>query len=178
MKVALIAKPVRTYTGVGRYVAELANGLHALGHQVIIVHPVNPLPAWLTRLVYSLLKWDLDAFFSNYPVWANYPQADIFHITSQNLATLMFFRRPPGKTVITIHDIFPHLLKKSRLLAGHNHIVDRFFDALAMRGIKRVPFLLAVSEYTKNCLTEHFGFRPDHIFVTLEGVRTTSLGTT
>ena len=105
MRIVLIAKPGHENTGVGRYSIKLRAALQALGHEVLVVHPTVPLPGWLVRAVRRLLGWDLQAFFENYPVWARYPSADVYHITSQNLATLLFFQLSPIPTIVTVHDI-------------------------------------------------------------------------
>lgn len=148
MRIALIAKPGHSSTGVGRYTNELATALEMLGHQVSIIHPRVPFPSWFLRLANLLLRWDLMAFFTNYPIWIAYPKADVYHLTSQNLATLMFFHRPPGKSVVTIHDLIPWLTRDDPQLRTYRHHLDAFFDHLAMRSIARVDGIVADSEDT------------------------------
>lgn len=150
MRIALIAKPGHENTGVGRYADQLRAALEALGHEVLVVHPVVPLPGALVRFVRRWLEWDLTAFFNNYPVWARYPPADIYHITSQNLATLMLFRRPPGKTVITVHDIIPWLVRDDPELRTYNHVLDEWFDLLALKGINHADALIADSDFSRS----------------------------
>lgn len=175
MYIVLIAKPGHTDTGVGRYTVELERQLRALGHYVIMVHPMVPLPSWLLRVLQRWPGWDLEAFFENYAIWARYPKADIYHIISQNLASLMLFCPPPGKTVITVHDILPHVLRNDTSVSNFNHIADRIFDRLAMWGIQRIHTLLVVSTYTAQMLTEHLGIASDRIFITWAGVTTAPL---
>lgn len=156
MRVALIAKPGHEDTGVGRYTSQLRAALEALGHEVVTVHPAVPLPAVLVRMVRRLLGWDLEAFFHNYPVWARYPKADIYHLTSQNLATLLLLRRPPGRTVVTVHDIIPWLVRNDAELRVYDHRLAQWFDRLALAGLRRADGLLADSEFTRVSL-----HRPD-----------------
>jgi glycosyltransferase involved in cell wall biosynthesis len=147
MHIALIAKPGHTHTGVGRYVQELERHLRAQAHQVTVVHPKIPLPKGLISLG-GRLGWDLQAFFNNYPLWARYPEADIYHITSQNLATLMHLSRPPGKTVITVHDLIPWLTRNDPELSVYGHPFTALFDRLTLWGLKKADSLLSDSSFT------------------------------
>ncbi len=152
MRVALITKPGSTSTGVGRYAAELERALRSIGHQVAVVHPVVPVPGWLVRLLRRWPGIDVEAFLNNYPLWVRYPEADVYHITSQNLATIMLVRRPPGKTVVTVHDIIPWLVRHNPELRVYRHWFDETFDYLTLLGLKRADALVAVSEYTARSL--------------------------
>ena len=118
MRIALIAKPGHENTGVGRYTSQLRAALEVLGHEVVVLHPAIPLPEGLVRVVRRRLGWDLEAFFDTYPVWVRYPKADVYHVTSQNLATLLLLRRPPGPTVVTVHDIIPGWYATTRRCAS------------------------------------------------------------
>lgn len=153
MDIALISKPGHASTGVGRYTIELERHLRAEGHQVTVIHPLVPLPAWLVRLI-RRFGWDLNAFFNNYPIWASYPPADIYHITSQNLATLMLIRRPPGKTVITVHDIIPWLLRHDAQERVYHHRIDEWFDKLSLRGIQKADAIVTPSAFTAQTLSD------------------------
>lgn len=152
MRIALIAKPGHENTGVGRYTGQLRAALEALGHDVLIVHPTVPVPKALVRAVQRVLGWDLTAFFDNYPVWARYPQADIYHVTSQNLATLLLLRRPPGPTVTTVHDIIPWLVRNDPTLRVYDHRLAEWFDRLALAGLRRADGFLADSAFTQESL--------------------------
>jgi glycosyltransferase involved in cell wall biosynthesis len=169
MHIALIAKPGHLDTGVGRYARELKRALEALGHQVTVVHPLVPLPAWLLRAFRRWPGWDLEAFFFNYPIWTRYPQANVYHFTSQNLATLLLLRLPNDHVVVTVHDIIPHMTRDDPE-TSYKHIFDRLFDTLAIWGLKRCPVLISVSHYTKRTLVEKLGISAERIFVTHEGV--------
>src|SRR5690606_38951575 len=106
----------------------------------------------LVRSVQKLLGWDLSAFFNNYPVWARYPDADVYHITSQNLATIMLLRRPPGATVITAHDIIPWMVRDDSDMRIYEHRFAEWFDRLALIGLHRADALLSDSAFTRETL--------------------------
>ena len=152
MRIALIAKPGREHSGIGRYTAHLREALEAQGHEVLIVHPVLPLPEALLRLVRRLTGWDVAAFLDNYPLLARYPPADIYHLAGQNLATLLLWRRPPGPTVVTVHDIIPWLLRDDPELRVYGHRLEARFDRLALAGLRRADGLMADSEFTRQSL--------------------------
>ena len=154
MRIALIAKPGHQDTGVGKYASQLGKALQAQGHDIFWVYPKVPLPSRLASLIHRWFGWDLAAFFQNYPVWTRYPRADIYHITSQNLATLMLFRRPPGPTVITVHDIIPWLVREDPELCVYKHRFDKWFDWLALAGLGRANALIADSEFTRRSLQQ------------------------
>ena len=173
MHIALITRANHGGTGLGRYSVELEQMLRALGHEVTLVTPTLPLPAWLMRSIKHWLGWDLAIFFNDNAVWATYPPADVYHLTSQNLATLLLFRRPRGKTVVTVHDVLPWIVRNDPQLQTYRTPMHALFDWLAMRGITRADGLIAVSSYAKQSLVDHLGIAPEHITVTLEGVEAT-----
>ncbi|NTV62679.1 MAG: glycosyltransferase family 4 protein [Oscillochloris sp.] len=170
MRIALIAKPGHSSTGVGRYAAMLHAGLKRLGILVTRLAPsLPPLPV----AVYDGLRHfgiDLRTFLLNYAVWASYPPADVYHLTSQNLAGVLLFRRPPGRVVVTVHDIIPHMLRDDPRLSPLRGRADRLFNQLAMAGLQRADQLIADSEYTRRCLVAHLGLPASRIDVSYLGV--------
>lgn len=170
MHIALIAKPGHAATGVGRYTLELERLLRISGHQVSVVHPVVSLPRWTTRALRRWTGWDVETFFKHYPVWAHYPQADVYHITSQNLATLLLLHRPPGPTIVTVHDIIRYMLRDDPNLNTYRTRSDRFFDQAATRALRHANMLVADSHYTRQCLIDQLGIAPDRIEVVYLGV--------
>lgn len=171
MRIALILKPGHENTGIGRYAAELENGLLKAGCEVIRVNPKVPLPLWLIRCIKKVFNWDLVEFFNNYPVWASYPRADVYHFTSQNLATLAKLHPPLGAIIVTVHDIFPSLLQNDPEIKIHQRSIDLFFDKISIRGLKRANHIISVSGFTRELLIKTSGMNSQKISVILEGVR-------
>jgi glycosyltransferase involved in cell wall biosynthesis len=169
-RVALVAKPGQPHTGVGRYARMLERGLHQEGVDVIQVAPSTAfLPAPVST---ALRRMGLDArtFFTNFPVWAPYPRADVYHLTSQNLASILMVRRPHGRVVVTVHDIIPYMLRDDPELRSYRTKADRFFDRLAMRGLRRADHLMSDSHFTRRCLVEHLALPADRIDVVHLGI--------
>lgn len=168
--VALVAKPGGARTGVGRYVAMLEQGLRGADVAVQRIAPsVPPLPAACYRGA-QRLGLDIRTFLLNFPIWASYPRADVYHLTSQNLASLLLFRRPPGTVVVTVHDIIPYMLRHDRQLCAYRTAADRLFDRIAMAGLRRADLLIADSHYSKACVVEQLGIAPERIEVVYLGI--------
>ena len=169
-KAVLVAKPGGPNTGVGRYVHMLQRGLQEVRVEVSRVAPiVPPFPA-AGYAALSHARVDLRTFLTNYPVWAEYPTADIYHLTSQNLASLLVSRRPRGRVVVTVHDIIPFMLRGDAELSSYRTIADRIFDRLAMTGLKRADRIMSDSHYTKRCLIEQLGIPASRIDVVYLGI--------
>ena len=163
MHVALIVKKGGEKTGLGRYARELEQGLIAAGCRVTRVYPKAPLPRWLTNLIKGTIGWDLAEVFNNYPVWVRYPQTDLYHFTSQNLATLLVFHKPRGKTIVTVADIIPHLLRNDPELHIYQNWIEKFIYQIVMKGIKRADGVVTISEHTRDTLIYQLGMSPEAI---------------
>lgn len=137
------------------------------------VNRIAPALPPLPRAIYRALRrlgLDLQAFLTNYPVWARYPDADIYHLTSQNLASLLLFRAPRGLRIVTVHDIIPYMLRDDPQLSSYRTVLDRLFDRIAIAGLKRADYLIVVSEFTKRSVTNLLGVSPDRIMVVHSGI--------
>jgi glycosyltransferase involved in cell wall biosynthesis len=80
------------------------------------------------------------------------------------------FSRPPGPTVVTVHDIGPFLSQESRAMSGYGHPVHKWFDAIAVRSLAAADQILTVSEWTRRTLIESAGLPSERIEVTHLGV--------
>lgn len=163
MRIALITKPGHTDSGVGRYARELDASLSSLGHEVVQVFPVVPLPQWLLRFIHRLSGWDLEEFFNNYPIWIQYPEADVYHLTSQNLATIIHFRKPPGHTLITVHDLIPWSFRNDPNLQKYSNKVHIFFAWLVLKGISRIKWVITNSYLSADVLITALNRKPSFI---------------
>lgn len=157
-KVAVIGDWNGPHTGIGRYWRMLHAGLCEAGLDAVQATPVLPQLPKAVHQVLRLLGRDLQAFLTNYPLWCWYPEADVYHLGQQALAALLLVRRPRGKVVVTVHDIFPHILQN-----------DPWFK-LAVLGLQRADHLIASSHYTKRTLVDYLGFPQDTITVVHLGI--------
>jgi glycosyltransferase involved in cell wall biosynthesis len=157
-QVAVVCDWNGPHTGIGRYWRMLHGGLREAGLDAVQVTPWMPQLAEAVYRGMALIGRDLRAFLTNYPLWCRYPRADIYHLGQQALTSLLLVRRPKGKVVVTVHDIFPHTLGN-----------DPWFK-LAVMGLARVDHIIAISEYTKRCLVEQLGTPPGKITVVHHGI--------
>lgn len=171
MRIALVIKPCSTDTGIGKYVFELIHALANLGHEVIPVYPILPFPGWFSRLVRMWFGWDVEVFFQHYPVLARYPKADIYHLTSQNLGILLLIRKPPGLTVVTVHDVIPWMLRNDPDLRVYRHILDRIFDRMALCGVHRADRIITVSHFTTLSFIEATHLSHRRLTEVMQGIR-------
>jgi glycosyltransferase involved in cell wall biosynthesis len=170
-RVALIAAPQSgPRTGIGRYVEMLHAGLRDVGVDVVRTGPAIPrLPDFSYRL-FRLFGRDLRAFLMNYhQIWSRYPEADVYHLASQTLASRLLLRRPNGKVVVTVHDIFPYMLRSDPKLRS-SYSTDNLYHRLAMHGLKQADHVIAVSHYTKKCLVDILRLDPRKITVAYHGI--------
>jgi glycosyltransferase involved in cell wall biosynthesis len=168
-RVALLADPWNERTGIGRYVARLHAALREAGVDVLRATPVPPrFPSFVYR-GFRLIGRDLRAFLTNYPLRSAYPQADTYHLVSQTLASLLLIGRPKGRTVVTVHDIFPYMLRSDPELRSP-YAGDHVFHRLATAGLKHADHVIADSEYTKRCLIEYLDIPEEDITVVYLGI--------
>lgn len=161
MRIGLVTKPDRRMTGLLRYALSLHDALRAKGADVALLHPTVPAAAVRAGRALGL---DAAAFFASYPVSVRLGEAAVCHLASQTLATLLLFQKLPP-TVVTVHDIIPHLLRHDKRLSTRRHLFDRLFDRLALGALRRADALIAISEYTKRTLVDALAFPPERIHV-------------
>ncbi len=167
MRIALVTKPDQRMTGLLRYALSLRDGLRAQGGDVRLVHPTSP-PAWVARASRAL-GLDAAAFFGSYPLSVRLDGAEICHLASQTLATLLLKRhRPP--VVVTVHDLIPHLVRNHPRLSAYRPPVERLFDRLALLGLRRAAAIVAISEFTKDTVVQLTGYPADRIHVVYRAV--------
>lgn len=168
-RVALVAAPNGVNTGIGRYVEMLRAGLKQGGVEITRVAPsLPPVPDSVCR-VFRWFGRDLRAFMTNYPLWWTYPEADIYHLAAQNLASLLLLRRPTGKVIVTVHDVFPYMVRNDPQL-GSPYGSEHLYYRLPIAGLKRADHLIAVSQSTRQCLVDHLRIAPERISVVYNGI--------
>jgi glycosyltransferase involved in cell wall biosynthesis len=168
VRVALIAKPDSQVTGLRRYTETLMSRMDADGIEVELRYPVSPVPGPVAG-VGRRLGWDLATFFRAYPIRANVKGADVYHLTSESMATLLAVSSIKP-SIVTVHAFFSYVLRNQPELALYGHSFHRMIDLLAVRGLRRADAVIAVSEYVKKVLIEEVKVSPDRIHVIPEAV--------
>jgi glycosyltransferase involved in cell wall biosynthesis len=144
--------------------------------------------------LYDLLRsdysqtYDIEEFTPKTPKWLQgvhgmrfsryvlYPfqiigkKADIFHIIEPGYAHLVLFLNP-RKTVVSVHGLLPILLWKKRIpeiTSSHIPLLTAFTFAV----LKKVKYIISVSQNVKDDLVSILGFDPDRITVIPNGLGT------
>lgn len=165
VQVALVSGPITPNSGVGRYTRMLAKGLPDAGVRSTHFEPPPPeLPGPLSN------RPALRELLRRHPLWASYPPADIYHLTSQNLAGLLLFCRPSGQTVVTVHDMPTRAQRANRRQDMSSSAGTRMLDRLALAGLRNANRLVANSWHLKGCLVDQLSIRPDVIDVVYPGI--------
>jgi glycosyltransferase involved in cell wall biosynthesis len=168
MRVSLIYKPDSKVTGLRRYSDSLIQYLKSQNIGVQLNTPTAPVPK-IGMHIGQRLGWDLKTFFESYPVSARVDSADLYHLTSETLASLLTFKSLKP-AVVTVHAFFTYVLRNDPSLATYNHAVHKMFDRFAAHGLHRAQAIIAVSEYVKRILVEHLGIDDTKIYVVPEAV--------
>lgn len=154
LRVQMIARPGRGHTGTSRYADDLYRAVRAAGTDVVLTRvPAAPALLGLTRVL-KREGVDLDAFFDSYPLGVGVEQAEVYHLASQTLATLLLFQRFPGPTVVSVLDVIPWLTRRDPALNTLRHPMDVLFYRLALVGLRRAQALIAISEHTRRTLVQ------------------------
>nr|MBC7245829.1 glycosyltransferase family 4 protein [Chloroflexota bacterium] len=151
-----MTKADKQMTGLRRYALSLYQGLQDRGVDVALIHPHSPLPKALVRMG-KALHLDAEAFFASYPLAVRIDDVSLCHLASQTLATLLLFQRLP-RTVITVHDIIPYLVRNDPALSTYHTPLERLFDRLALYALRHAERLIAISQFTRSCLVEALGY--------------------
>ena len=183
LRVCLATRHEPGTTGTSRYADRLGADLRGLGAAASAGQEESVQPVYVTtrpggRAARALgvgrrAGMDLNTFLAQYPLAVRWPEADVYHLTVQTYAGLLFTTPPPGPVVVTVHDIIPYLTRHDRHLRAYGHPVHRAFDWLAMQGLRRAQrrgLLLADSEWTKRSLVQALGLHAKGIAVVPLGV--------
>jgi glycosyltransferase involved in cell wall biosynthesis len=165
----LVSTPACDRTGIGRYVAEIQRGLRAAGVLTSRAALAPPLPRSVAAAG-RRAGYDLDAFAGSYPIRASLTRGPLTHLTSQTLGLLLLSQRLPRPVIVTVHDILPYLLRDDPALSVYRNRLERFVDALAMRGLRRADKIIAVSRHTRSTLIDTLGIAGDRVGVVHHGI--------
>ena len=155
-------------TGLGRYASTLFRELACLGVDVHHARPRVPLGKVMAYLGQGF-SLDPITFFSNYPVAITSKGADVYHLATENLASLLMFSRL-RPVVVTVHAFFTYFLRNDPHLSMHSHTFHRIFDSLAAQGLRRADAIIAVSNYVADLLINDLGIPSERVHVIHEAV--------
>lgn len=170
MRVQFVTRGVSGGTGTGRYARGVQPRLRAFGIDVVPTAPTpSPAVANIARFG-RRFGVDLATFFGSYPIAIPRVDADVTHVTSQTMATLLLRGRDNRPTVVTALDIIPLLVADDPELRAFGHPIDAICYRIAMIGLRRADRVLAISHHTRETLIDVLRIPGDRIDVTHLGV--------
>lgn len=170
MKVQLLVRRYKTSYGISRYTSTICKALTDACVEYSLAAPRMTLSIRLADAILGRFGFDVEQFFSTYPLVTTLEGDGIVHLTDQQMSTALYLHRRRGPVVTTVHDIVPYLVRDDPEQSDFHHPFDRGFDVLAMRALKRADHLIAISQYTKKTLVEALSIPQDRISVVLYGV--------
>lgn len=159
----------RGVSGLARYDAAL---FHHLGEcedmDVALEAPISP-PLPGAGLLSRMLHLDVQRFLGTYPLRPLRGSADLFHLTYQSLAS-MLWRLPRQPVVVTVHDIFPYLYRDDPGLSTYAHLPHRVADAFATHQLGRATALITDCGAVRDDLVRRLGIGSGRIHVVPLGI--------
>jgi glycosyltransferase involved in cell wall biosynthesis len=156
-----------------RYATELAEALRALragdwAFDEITCEPTSRIAAAFGGGSFGEKMSGRHARFVKYPrLIRSIRGASVFHILDHSHAGLAL-ATPPGRTVMTCHDIIPLLAAKGLVSMPHPMLTKLTYP-LRIRWMKRCRKIIAISECTKKTLVEIAGIPAEMIEVVRYG---------
>jgi glycosyltransferase involved in cell wall biosynthesis len=170
MRVQLIAKPSQGVTGTSRYADNLFYGLQGLGMDVELMYP-RATPSWdPVQRGLKRLGLDVRTFFASYPLRVVQKETDLYHITTQTMATLLMVQRFDRPVIATVLDIIPFVLRHDSEPGAAYKGVEALFYRLALAGLQKADALIAISEYTKRTVVDELGLPAEKLHVVYPAV--------
>ena len=171
MKIQLVVRPYKQMIGLARYAQSLCQALVHAGIDYSLAAPTCPRPVMAAHRLLAPLGLDVRTFFSTYPLSAAPLDSDaLTHLTAQQMAMLLWTKPHMHPAIVTVCDIVPFLVRDDHTQSTFRHPLDRWFDAMAMWGLKRADALISISHFTKETIVETLACSPEKISVVPLGV--------
>jgi glycosyltransferase involved in cell wall biosynthesis len=169
VKLEILSKNYNHPFGLPRYNDSLKKSLSNAGIEYSLVVPTIPPALSVATPLFSFLGLDLRAFFTNFPVSAQFTRDSVKHFTNHTLATMIGIQNLQN-TIVTVHDIFPDWLIYKESYTGYRYLVYWFFHKLSMRGLRRADVLITDTQHVKEHLVYSSGIARDRIFIIPLGI--------
>ena len=170
MQVELLVGQYDHMIGLAWYAASLEDYFSRMGIDYLVTQPDYPLAV---RAAHSILRpfgYNLKAFFTLFPVSAPLHARTIKHFTTQQMASLLSFRKDLHPVLITVHDIIPYMMRDDPEQTDYRRFIDRWVDNLAVKNLHLADRIITVSNYTRLMLIEKLNIAPEKIQAILHGI--------
>jgi len=169
-KIQILVREYPSKYGLSRYTGSICRALSQNGLEYELLFPHHPSIVNQTHKLTSSFGYNLNRFFTTYLISASFDCNSLKHLTTQQMACLLW-RYPRLKpTIVTVHDIIPHLVKHDKSQNTFRHPFDYLFDTLAMTALCRAGQIISISESTRKALITHLKIDPHKVQTILYGV--------
>lgn len=166
MQVNLISFRSEVVTGLSRYAQTLLEHMDdALEMRSVVPDPQIPS---IVRQLGNRINLDAQGFLRQYPVTLKQAPADLYHIASENLGTLLL-RKTMSPVVVTVHGLQDYILRDTPYNM-YAHPAARFFDQLSVNGILKAEHLIFVSRYLQDYVIDQLGYPAEQTSVVYNGI--------
>lgn len=170
MRLQILTRDYPDRYGLYHYSGAICRALLEAGLNFEVVRPGLPTLVSAVHKNFMRRGFDVERFFTTFPLTAKVDRASLKHLTVQQMGSLLVFQPGIRPAVVSAHDIVPYLVRGDREQDTFRHRVESVFDRLAMAGLKRADCLLASSAYTRQTLVEQLNIPRDKIRVVHLGV--------
>ncbi len=170
MKINLLVRDYKYKYGLSRYTASICNALANKKIDYSLVTPAYPFPIDAVHKALKPFGLNTKRFFTTYPLSASLCVNTLTHLTTQQMASLLWLNPYLHPTVVTVHDIVPHLVRHDREQSTFRHPIDHYFDNLAMKGLLQADVIIAISQFTRNTIIEALSCPEEKIRVIFYGL--------
>lgn len=170
MKVQVLIRDYPDRYGLYHYSKAICENLEKAGASFEVVRPGLPSLAKTIHRNAVRHGFDVERFFTTFPLAAKVDRSCLKHLTTQQMGSLLLFQPGIRPAVVSVHDIVPYLVRGDPEQDTFRHGVEGMFDRLAMAGLKRGNCLIASSAYTKRTLVDRLKIPADKVRVVHLGV--------
>ncbi|PJF44686.1 MAG: hypothetical protein CUN55_02730, partial [Phototrophicales bacterium] len=161
MKVNFIVERSKTITGLGRYSTTLIRFLEQQGINTHIQFTTPKLPTLLAKLA-NKAGYDIETFLGHYPLRIPKVNASIHHLTSENIASLLYFQKVQP-SVVTTHGPLTYLLRNDPDMSIPTRFLDRWFENICVKAFHRAAHVITDSHFLADFLVNEVKLPEEHI---------------
>lgn len=163
MKVNFIVERSKSVTGIGRYSSTIIRFLEKQGITTNVQFTDPKLPMPLTKLA-GALGYDLNTFMGHYPIRIPKVEASVHHLTTESVASLLWFQNIQP-SVVTTHGPLTYLLRNDPEMSIPTHFFDRWFENVTVKAFRRANHVITDSQFLADFLVNDVKLPPEQVSV-------------
>lgn len=132
------------YTGLARAGLSIYHEIKECSNKKQIYIPESFFVGRIGRFISQITGKNIKKILETYPLWLPSFETSVVHLTTQQQAISLLYKPKLAKrTVVTVHDLIPLVLKEKK------NVGEKILYALAIAGIKKAAHIIVDSEHTK-----------------------------